>query len=145
MTKKLSHHQLESFLWETSVILGGNMDASAFKDYIFGMMFLKRLSASYEKKQEKVIRHYLSTGKTQQQEKQLASDENMYQKVKDVPQKLLAMMDQKNPNVDFFEKRDKRRKVRRNIKREIIAKLDNISLVKPVADRFMERAEVKFR
>ena len=51
----LSVAQLERYLWSAADILRGSIDSSDYKSYIFGLLFLKRLSDRFEEEAEKLV------------------------------------------------------------------------------------------
>ena len=53
--ERLSVAQLETYLWSAADILRGSIDSSDYKTYIFGLLFLKRLSDRFEEEAEKLV------------------------------------------------------------------------------------------
>lgn len=55
MSKQISQRELESYLWGAATLLRGLVDASDYKQYIFPLMFFKRLSDVWDEDYEEAF------------------------------------------------------------------------------------------
>ena len=58
----LTQSELNSHLYQSANILRGSIDSSEYKQYIFGMLFLKRLSDQFDENVEKIKSELVSDG-----------------------------------------------------------------------------------
>lgn len=58
MSNKITIDELEKYLWGSAVLLRTHVDAGAYKQYIFPLLFFKRLSDVYDEECDKIRKEY---------------------------------------------------------------------------------------
>lgn len=58
MTARITQRELESYLWGAAVVLRGLIDAGDYKQYIFPLVFLKRISDVYDEEHAAALETY---------------------------------------------------------------------------------------
>jgi type I restriction enzyme M protein len=58
MSKRITIEELQSYLWNSAVLLRTNIDAGAYKQYIFPLLFFKRICDVYDEECQRIIEEY---------------------------------------------------------------------------------------
>lgn len=58
MSKRITLVELESYLWDSAKLLRSNIDAGAYKQYIFPLLFFKRICDVYDEETVNAINEY---------------------------------------------------------------------------------------
>jgi len=58
MSKRITLDELKSYLWNSAVLLRTHIDAGSYKQYIFPLMFFKRISDVYDEESAAVLAEY---------------------------------------------------------------------------------------
>lgn len=58
MNKRITQEELNSYLWNAAVLLRTHIDAGAYKQYVFPLLFFKRLSDVYDEECEHILEEF---------------------------------------------------------------------------------------
>ncbi|MGI6413664.1 MAG: type I restriction-modification system subunit M [Syntrophomonadaceae bacterium] len=76
--KKLTLQELESTLWKAADILRGELNAAEYKDYIFGLLFLKRMNDEFNSERQKLFAEFISQDMDKEEVEELLEDPSFY-------------------------------------------------------------------
>ncbi|MTK14235.1 MAG: type I restriction-modification system subunit M [Clostridiaceae bacterium] len=77
--EKLTLQQLESKLWECADVLRGELSATQYMDYIFGMLFLKRMNDEFNIERSIRKKEFEEQGMVEEEIEELLNDSSIYE------------------------------------------------------------------